>query len=72
MYCNRTELGKKISAIKKAEMTDEKRELLRSMSLNNGSRPPSQKGKRVWNNGITQTMAFECPEGFVAGFLRNR
>ena len=72
LYCDRTELGKKISDIKKAEMTDEKRQLLRSISLNNGSRPPTQKGKRVWNNGIKQTMAFERPEGFIAGSLRNK
>ena len=61
LYCNRTELGKKISAIKKAEMTDEKRQLLRSISLNNGSRPPRQKGKKHWTDGVNNTMSFECP-----------
>lgn len=69
LYCDRAELGKRISAIKKAEMTDDKRKLLRGISLNNGSRPPNQTGKRVWNNGVKQTMAYKCPEGYVPGFL---
>jgi hypothetical protein len=69
LYCDRDELGKRMSAIKKLEMTDNKRELLRSKSLNNGSRPPNQTGKRVWNNGVKQTMTVKCPEGYVAGFL---
>lgn len=43
------------------KMTEDKREKLRSASLANGSRPPTQKGKRSWTNGIINVMLFECP-----------
>ena len=29
----------------------------------------AQKGHHWYNNGITQTKAFSCPEGFVRGRL---
>jgi len=45
----------------RAQMTDEKRDKLRNASLANGSRPPSQKGKTYWNNGIKNTMSIDCP-----------
>jgi hypothetical protein len=45
----------------RAQMTDEKREKLRIASLSNGSRPPSQKGKKFWNNGVVNTISFEPP-----------
>ena len=52
----------------RAQMTDEKREKLRLASLANGSRPPSQKGKKAWTNGTENTVAFECPgPGWVRG-----
>jgi hypothetical protein len=48
----------------------ENREKKRQISLANGSRPPSQKGKRYWNNGFINKMSAECPEGFWAGRLK--
>ena len=52
----------------RAQMTEEKREKLRLASLANGSRPPSQKGKKFWHNGTSITMSFECPgEGWFPG-----
>ena len=44
-----------------AIMTDAKREKLRAASLANGSRPPSQKGKKFWTNGISNTANINCP-----------
>lgn len=32
-------------------------------------RSESEKGKHWFNNGITSTLQFECPEGFVPGRL---
>lgn len=32
-------------------------------------KPSKNKGKQWFNNGITQTMAYNCPEGWVAGRL---
>lgn len=31
------------------------------MNLTLGSNPPSHKGKKWWNNGITQKLSIECP-----------
>ena len=45
----------------RAQMTQAKREKLRNQSLSNGSKPPSQLGKRMWTNGIKNTMSKECP-----------
>ena len=45
----------------RAQMTEEKRDKLRLASLANGSRPPSQKGKKYWTNGTSNKMSFECP-----------
>lgn len=45
----------------RAQMTEEKREKLRIASLSNGSRPPSQKGKKFWNNGVVNTVSSESP-----------
>lgn len=42
-------------------MTPERREILRQKSLANGSKPPSQKGKKYWTNGTENTMSLECP-----------
>jgi hypothetical protein len=69
LYCDKTKLKQKMSLIKKAEMTESKRQKLRIKSIQNGSCPPNQTGKRVWNNGVKQTMAFECPPGYRAGRL---
>lgn len=30
------------------------------------------KGKHWFNNGIIETYAFECPEGFIPGMLRRK
>jgi hypothetical protein len=61
IFCDKTKYKEKISAIKKAEMTREKRELLRQKSLSNDSCPPNQTGKKHWTNGVENTMAFESP-----------
>lgn len=29
-------------------------------------------GKRFYNNGSIQVLAYECPEGFVKGMLKKR
>ena len=35
-----------------------------------GGKPPSQNGRRYWNNGVKNTMSTECPgEGWIAGKL---
>jgi hypothetical protein len=37
---------------------------------NKNIKPPIQKGKKCWNNGIMQTLSYECPgEGWVLGSL---
>jgi len=55
----------------RAQMTDEKREKLRQQSLANGSRPPSQLGKRFWNNGVELTTSVECPgQGWLPGRIK--
>jgi hypothetical protein len=38
-----------------------RRKKMRETALTNGSRPPSQKGKRYWTNGIRNTMSFDSP-----------
>jgi hypothetical protein len=45
----------------RAQMTETKRELLRKISLENGSRPPNQTGKKRWTDGVNNTMSFDCP-----------
>lgn len=55
----------------RAQMTDDKREKLRAAALSNGSRPPSQKGKRYWTNGVINKMSVDCPEGFRPGRVRH-
>jgi hypothetical protein len=66
-------LKKKHSEIKKSQMTPEKRELLRQISLSNGSMPPSQKGKHRWTNGKENKMCTDCPgEGWYRGVTKNR
>ena len=53
------------------KMTEAKREKLRLASLANGSRPPSQKGKRSWTNGVSNSMSFESPgPGWTLGLTR--
>jgi hypothetical protein len=61
LFCDKSVLGQKISSIKKAEMTDEKRALLRQKSLDNKSSPPNQTGKKRWTDGVSNTMSFESP-----------
>ena len=61
LFCDKSLLKQKMSSIKKAEMTLEKRALLRQRSLDNKSRPPNQTGKKRWTNGVKNIMAFECP-----------
>ena len=34
-------------------------------------KPSKSRGKRWFNNGIEQTMAYECPDGWTAGRLNN-
>lgn len=47
------------------------KEIKRQISLSNGSRPPSQKGKKGWNNGVVNTMSFESPgPEWVRGYLK--
>lgn len=55
----------------RAKMTEEKRKKLRLASLRNGSKPPSQKGKKHWNNGIKNKMSLDWPgEGWVKGYIK--
>ena len=61
LFCNKEDFVKKLSEIKKSQMTPEKREQLRQISLSNGSRPPSQKGKYRWTDGINNTMSVDPP-----------
>ncbi len=35
-------------------------------------KPSKSKGKQWFNNGIEQTMAFECPEGWLSGRLNGK
>jgi len=60
-YCNKEELSKKLSRLAKKRLTKKMRNYLRKKSIENGSSPPDQTGKKFWNNGIEQTTAFECP-----------
>lgn len=42
--------------------------LAREMAEKHGYKPPSQKGKKYWTNGLANTLAFESPgEGWSAG-----
>jgi hypothetical protein len=55
----------------RAQMTEAKREKLKQASLLNGSKPPSQNGKRRWTDGTSNKMSFECPgPGWVKGVSR--
>lgn len=57
----------------RAQMTPEKREILRQRSLSNGSVPPSQKGKHRWTNGKENKMCFDCPgNGWYRGMTRKK
>jgi hypothetical protein len=40
------------------------------ISKSNKGKPGSAKGKHWYNNGISETYAFECPDGFVKGRLK--
>ena len=74
MYGNKRRLGKKC--------TDEVKKRI-SLSMRGRKRKPfsdewranmrkSKIGKRMFNNGIRNIWAIECPEGFVRGRLRKK
>lgn len=46
-------------------------ESLKKMSEHSKNKiPPSQKGKHHYNNGVDNILAFECPEGWVKGWVK--
>jgi hypothetical protein len=50
--------------------TPERRELQSIKNKNRNIKPPNQKGKKSWTNGIIQTISFECPgDGWYLGSL---
>jgi len=73
LFCDKDELKKKHSDIKKSQMTTEKREILRQRSLSNRSMPPSQKGKHRWTNGKENKMCVDCPgDGWYRGLTKKK
>jgi hypothetical protein len=71
LFCNKEDLSKKQSEIKKSQMTPQKKEVLRQISLSNGSMPPSQKGKFRWTDGIHNTTSYDCPgPGWYKGMAK--
>lgn len=55
----------------KESITPERRAAMSAVNKANGNRPPSQKGKRYWTNGVKNTMSIECPgPGWTLGYVK--
>jgi len=63
------ETRKKQSMLRKGKkLTDEHKKKIGQASKKLGLKPPSAKGKKWWNDGVSQKLCFECPgEGWVSG-----
>ena len=63
------ETRKKQSMMKRGKkLTDEHKKKIGQASKKLGLKPPSSKGKKWWNDGVSQKLCFECPgDGWVLG-----
>ena len=77
-YLNRNYDHEKLSASHKGKvawnkglkLSEEQRKRISEYNKYNNVKPPLQKGKKWFNNGINSILSFECPEGYVAGRIK--
>lgn len=68
---NMSEAHKGKSAWNKGKKGIYSEETLKKISEHSkGKIPPSQKGKHHYNNGVENILAFECPKGYVKGWIK--